>query len=289
MRKITLTSALVIMLVLPSLATAVTLESLSGTADCNSWSADLTINFRMFAMMGRVEYAVVLRDTDGAELERFDFAEFIEIPETATATYTYSGVWSTALDGVYTVTGDFVVYDIFGDGYNMSTDSFSVELVCGSVSDDPDPDACLHRSPYWAANPGQWPVTSLELGGRTSTQDVLMQLLLTRNGRPLGLMVRELIAAKLNLASGGGEDILPVIAKADALLMKRPSGRRNNIGRTNQQAVVLRRALFRYNRSGCPDGNRTGMTEALTGGFDETTGKAAVEVENLGTIKAMYR
>lgn len=289
MRKITLTSALVIMLVLPGLATAVTLDSLSGTADCNSWSADLTISFRMFAMMGRVEYTVILRDADGTEVERFEYGDFIAIPEAQSATFTYGGDWAATPDGTYTVSGEFFVYDVFGDGYNVTSDTFNAELACGSAVDDPDPgEICLNRSPFWAANPGQWPVDHLELGGRTVAQDQLLTILNMRNGRPLALMIRELIAAKLNLASGGSDDIMPVIAKADALLMRNPSGRRN-IGRTFRQAMVLRQALFRYNRRGCPNGNRTGMTEALTGDFGEPAGKASVEIQTLGTIKAMYR
>jgi hypothetical protein len=40
MRNHTLTTALVILLVLPVLAGAATLDSISGTADCNGGSAD---------------------------------------------------------------------------------------------------------------------------------------------------------------------------------------------------------------------------------------------------------
>ncbi len=297
MRNIKTVSALVILLALPTLASAVTLTNLDGTANCDTWSADLTIDFRANAMMARVEYAVVLQDASGAEVDRFDFSEFVDIPDVPTATLTFTGAWSTVLDGNYTVTGDFIVFDVFGDGYNTSTGSFTTDLACGEASggDDPIvPAACLYRSRFWFRNPTSWPVTSLEVGGKTMDQDELMAVLARRGNRFLMFrLMRELISAKLNLANGGSDEIAAIVAEADIYLANRPQNRRE-ARRSHRLAMRLTVALFKYNRGGCTDGGPDGVTMEFGGSFNQydvydSDDKASVEVMTLGTVKAMYR
>lgn len=295
MRNVKTALVLVILLALPNLAAAVTLGSLNGTADCNSWSADLTIDFRDNAMMARVEYAVVLLDDTGAEVERFDFSEFVEVPDTPAMTYTHSGAWTAALDGNYTVTADFIVYDLIGDGYNITTGSFTVALACGSAGGDEDPVAgpvCLYGSRFWSENPAAWPVSSLDIGGQNMDQTELMNVLAMHNNRfPMFILMRELIAARLNLANGGSDEILNVANRADSFLLDRTATRRG-AGRARGEAMRLKAVLAKYNRSGCPDDMAAGVTMEFDGGFDkssELVEKAAIEVMTMGTIKAMYR
>ncbi len=281
MRKITLAATLGILLVLPNLTAAVTLESLSGTADCNVWSADLTIHFRMFAMMARVEYDVVLQNANGVELERFEYSEFIDIPESDTATYSFGEAWSASMDGSYSVTGEFRVFDVFSDGHNMTSDSFTVALDCG----DSGPSAsCVYPPRYWVAHPDQWPLTSMRVAGRTMNQRELLLAMTLLENRALSLLRRELIAARLNLALGRSADIQPAIAKADLFLTRhfwdRPHGRPSKI-----KVNALRRALRAYNRQGCSDEVPTDLARYL--GVDAEP--VEVEVLNLGTVKAMYR
>ena len=241
--------------------------------------------------MARVEYAVVLQDADGVEVDRFDFAEFIDVPDTPTAVFNYSGAWHTALDGDYTVTGDFTVYDIFGDGYNISTGSFNADLACGSaVSEDPDPsEPCIKRVRYWIRHPDAWPVTGLEIAGQEYDQNELRKMMTKRRRRFLTFhLTRQLIAAKLNLANGTKNEILPVVDKADALLADRQTNRRAR-GRNHRRTIRLTVALFMYNRGGCPDGADTGMTVQLGEDFAKSLEQGADEVMTIGSIKAMYR
>ena len=301
MRNFTLTAALVILLVLPTLGSAATLDTLSGTADCNGWSADMSINFRPGAFFVRVEYSVVLQDAGGAEIDRFDFSEFIEIPGTATASYNFSGAWTGALDGNYTVVGEFVVHDIFDGGENVSSASFTNDLACGASGDGGDDPiasgACLNRARYWHGHPEMWPVTKLMVGGHSMDQAELL-VALDRDAPNVDLfgLTRQLIAAELNLANGGDSDIRDVVDASNALLMNYGENARNR-GQARSEANHLEHALHSYNRGGCPDDETSGETLGLDGGFDtmlaksanESADKAAVEVLSLGSIKAMYR
>ena len=78
MRKITLASALLILLATPQFTSAFTLDALSGSADCNGWNANVDIVVRDGAFMGQLEYAVVLRDADGFEVQRFDYSGMLD-------------------------------------------------------------------------------------------------------------------------------------------------------------------------------------------------------------------
>lgn len=290
MRNIKLTCALIILLAVPSLVVAGTLENVSGVADCNSWSADLTISFRPDAMLARVEYTVVLQDAIGTEVDRFEYANFIDVPTTPTAVFSYGGDWNSALDGNYTVTGDFTVYDIFGDGYNASIGTFTSDLTCGTAGSDP---VCVFPARYWARHPDLWPVTSLEISGRMRDQADLLRMLDRSRHQMLGFqLVRELVAAKLNLANGVGADIAPVVAEADDYLSARPKDHRT-VRRGHRWVMRLKARLFQFNRRGCDgppsDGVFVTPSNALAESGEATTDKAAVELMSLGSIKAMYQ
>lgn len=292
MRNFKLISALVILLALPGLAMAGTLENVTGVADCNSWSADLTISFQAHTMMSRVEYTVVVQDATGAEVDRFDFADFIDMADTPTAIYDFGGDWHVLLDGNYTVTADFTVYDIFGDAYNLSYGSFTADLACGDTRGSTEP-VCQHTARYWRRHADLWPVTSLEIGGQTYDQTALMQMLgRTRHHHPhfrrhRGL-IRQLVAAQLNLAAGSPADIQSVVDEANDLLANPPTGRRA-WGHQRRQTQQLRRALRQYNRSGCEGADDKGISMELGDTFDKSADKAAEETMSFGSLKAMYQ
>lgn len=281
MRKITLAATLGILLVLPNLAAAVTLASLSGTADCNAWSADVTIDFRMDAMMARLEYDVVLQNANGIEVERYEFSEFIDIPESSTATYSFGETWSAALDGSYLVSGEFRVFDVFVDGHNMTSDTFAVTLDCG---DSGPSTSCVYTPRYWVAHPDQWPLTSMRVADQTLDQPDLLQAMTLFENRPLSFLLGDLIAARLNLALGGSAEIQPVVDKADMLLTQH-FAERPRAGHFKREVNALRRALRAYNRQGCSEDVMTEFTRYLGNDFDPV----AVQIMNLGTVKAMYR
>ncbi len=288
MRNFKLIPALVILLVLPTLAAAGTLESLSGTADCETWAADLTVSFRPGIMMSRIEWSVVLQDAAGIEVDRFEFAEFIQIPAEPTKVYSFAGTWNPVLDGDYKVTGSFSVFDVFDDGFNETSDSFVIDLACGSVGTDPVGEPCVYSARYWADHPGTWPFSSIEINGRTFDQAAMMQILDGHRHRLMGFaLIRQLIAARLNLANGSADDILPLIAETEDYLASRVMPPRDN--RTSQAlAMRLKAALLHYNQRGCPDAEQSGVTMSLGDDFAGALDKGATEVMSLGSLKAMY-
>lgn len=93
---------------------------------------------------------------------------------------------------------------------------------------NPEPDVgnggdglpCPFSQGFWKNHPSAWPVTSLDLGGETYTQDELITLLKTPvSGDASLILAKQLIAAKLNVANGSNSSsIASTISDADALL-----------------------------------------------------------------------
>jgi hypothetical protein len=73
---------------------------------------------------------------------------------------------------------------------------------------------------FWKNHPDQWPVTQLQLGNVTYTQEQLLAILHQPvRGNGLVLLAHQLIAAKLNVANGADAScIQQTIADADALI-----------------------------------------------------------------------
>ncbi len=82
------------------------------------------------------------------------------------------------------------------------------------------PGVCVRGQGYWKNHPEAWPVTELQLGNVTYTQEELLLILHQPvRGNGLVLLAHQLIAAKLNVANGADAScIQQTIADADALI-----------------------------------------------------------------------
>ena len=82
------------------------------------------------------------------------------------------------------------------------------------------PFACVRGQGYWKNHPDQWPVTDLQLGNVSYTQEQLLAILHQPvRGNGLLILAHQLIAAKLNIAAGADPScIQDTIAAADALI-----------------------------------------------------------------------
>jgi len=301
MRKHITIIALVFLLVLPSMASAVYLDSVTGTADCNGWNADVAVTFRSGAMLVRLEYVVALTDAAGTEMERFEYAAEVDIPAENTMVYSFGDAWTAGLpDGAYLVTCDVLLFDIFPDGRNRFEDGFTTNFECGGTSggggDDPIvTDFCPRGSGYWKNHAAGWPVMNLDLGSENLDQTALLNILNTPpRGDATVILARALIAAKLNQASGAGDDMTGVIADADAYLVDHPVYSNPRKG-DRKAALAFMNDLGDYNSSDCSDeaeSETTGDTFAPSAGKYETLGfdkAASVEVMTMGSLKALYR
>ena len=303
MRKHIPIIALVFLLILPGLASAVYLDSVTGTADCNGWNADVGITFRSGARLVRLEYVVALTDAAGTEMERFEYAAEVDIPAQITMVYSFGEVWTSTLpDGAYTMTCDVVLFDIFPDGQNRFEDGFTAGFECGGDTGggegdgDGDPvvtDFCPRGSGYWKNHPADWPVMDLDLGNENMNQAALLNIL---NSPPRGdataILAQALITAKLNRAGGAGEDTAGVIAGADAYLVDHPVF--SNPSKADRHAALAYMDdLGEYNSGDCDnDADAAGDSLSPIAGSNETMGfdkAASVEVMSMGSLKALYR
>ena len=137
-------------------------------------------------------------------------------------------------------------------------------------------DGCAYTPDYWAENPDAWPVDQLDVGKITRDKNELLALLDTRgNGPNLGQLMRETIAAKLNVANGAPADIGPYITWADGLLLWGKIKGHTTITVVGDMNTIndVRRVLADYNAQGCP--GAAGKT------FEETT--------SFSGLKARYK
>ena len=84
----------------------------------------------------------------------------------------------------------------------------------------PTPAGCVFSQGYWKNHPEAWPVTELQLGNTTYTQEQLRAILHEPvRGNGLLILAHQEIAAKLNIANGAdGSCIQQTLADADALI-----------------------------------------------------------------------
>ena len=129
------------------------------------------------------------------------------------------------------------------------------------------PGVCVRGQGYWKNHPEAWPVTELQLGNVTYTQQELLDILHDPvRGNGLLILAHQLIAAKLNIAAGADPTCIEeTIAEADALigdLVIPPVG---NGYLAPRDAAPLAGLLGRFNEGGmcapsCDHGPRPTMT-----------------------------
>lgn len=89
----------------------------------------------------------------------------------------------------------------------------------GSSTNPISEEDCTLTQGYWKNHPGEWPVASLELGTVTYTKAELLSILdepVAGNG--LLSLSHQLIATKLNVASGSTNTVSVEIGQADSLI-----------------------------------------------------------------------
>jgi len=90
----------------------------------------------------------------------------------------------------------------------------------GTPTPSATPGGCVFGFGYWKNHPQAWPVTELQLGNVTYTQDQLLSIMHEPvHGNGLVSLAHHLITAKLNVANGADPScIQQTIADADALI-----------------------------------------------------------------------
>jgi hypothetical protein len=92
-------------------------------------------------------------------------------------------------------------------------------LRCHSRSASATPGGCVRGQGYWKNHPSAWPVTELQLGNVTYTQQQLLDILHQPvRGNGLLILAHQLIAALLNIANADPSCIQTTIDEANALI-----------------------------------------------------------------------
>jgi hypothetical protein len=107
---------------------------------------------------------------------------------------------------------------------------------------------CARTQGFWKNHEDAWPVEELLLGNVTYTKSELLTILRTPpRGDATYILIRQLIAAKLNVASGADPaEIESTLADADAWLTEHPLGSKPR-GRDRQPGLDLAERLDDYN------------------------------------------
>lgn len=107
---------------------------------------------------------------------------------------------------------------------------------------------CTLTQGFWKNHGEAWPVEELILGGITYTKAELLAILRTPpRGDATYVLIHQLIAAKLNVASGADPTaIATVLADADAWLVAHPLGSKPS-GADREAGIALAEALDDFN------------------------------------------
>jgi|GEM_PF-2941359 len=274
----------------PGFTGAAEITEFSANADCTGWNATATFAFADGEFFTDMDYSVSLVDPAGGTMEYANWSGSLSRMEEAVIIKMYSDSWGEDLTENYTAR---FVFHLSG-----TETVFETDVACGTADggDGGDgevaPEPCHLPYYWWRRHTDQWPVQSLILGDMKMSQAELVQSQRGRNRFDRRMpLVRQIIAAKLNLANGASDDILPHLDAADDFLREYPLDRRvsrRQMRRLRREIHALRAPLRDYNRLGCPDGT------PVPGGCDADAGnadKAAMSTSDstFENIKAMYR
>ncbi len=265
--------------------------SLQGMADCEGWGCMATLNYPAGVYSADLDYSVVLTEQSGAEVVRFDWAGVVNRFEDATMVKMFDDVWGQSLDTVYLATFTF---HFLGEEAVMTFDVVCGDPVDPGEGDDPVVEPC-HRTYFaWRADPDSWPLTELLIGQQMFQQDELLKLRLDRRARFVSGLVRQVVAAKLNVAAGCADDIVGTLERADQLLASAFAGERARGRRWNMDLRKVQRQLQVYNNQPCDGAVMRGLDHTLIFGdtqLDDDADKTG-QMEDSVTfsgLKAMYR
>jgi len=126
--------------------------------------------------------------------------------------------------------------------------SVALDLTAtGTIHND---DACPRSTDDWAANPAQWPVTHLLIGGVDYGEQDLLNLLGSNDGDASTRLARELAGTRLNLAAGSDPAIESLADQIDTFLEQYPPGSKPT-GGVRLTALDFKDQLESYNTDPC--------------------------------------
>ncbi len=164
----------------------------------------------------------------------FDFSDMLEWPMEFTASgavnYSLEITHEGVCEEVFSLTNTATLTEADTLTAHESTSLLVLQgPACGSGDEDPDPVGCTRTQGYWKThgpvgcrkgkNANEWEVVTLQLGNLTYTDSQLCAILSQPvKGNGLLSLAHQLIAAKLNMATGTAPNPTATIAQADLLI-----------------------------------------------------------------------
>lgn len=185
-------------------------------ADCDGWTIDGEVSVSDDPWAD-VTYLVQLSNGDGLVAEFTDTERFYD----GETPFSYGGPWGLDLCGDYDVSIEIhLVSDRYtDDGY------FTTSFTCDCPPPPPPPDGCSYTPGYWKNHPDAWPVDGLEVGCVEYTKEELLEIFdMPTRGDATVKLFHHLVAAKLNVLSGGPDVIDDAIMAGDDFLCSYPLG-----------------------------------------------------------------
>ena len=213
--------AVALMLLCLSAAQANSLKQIEVVADCEGFTITVTgVTYK--SLVSHVAYDLMLLRA-GQEGTPILVSGTFDVPAghfdgyQDTPPVVFQGVWPTVLCGTYTTEAQLTLISYY-NGELYSELPYSAE---GPLVDCPCDDQWCPRTPgYWKNHPESWPVLELQIGDTIYSQDELLVMLwVPVRGNVSVILIKHLIAAKLNLLAGAdGASVANVIIQADMLL-----------------------------------------------------------------------
>jgi len=285
MRNILAAAAIALALLSPGAAFAVQFYTVDLVADCNGWTSNVEIWFREGYTDASLQYAAVVIDAAGFEVERFEDSVAFPVGNSGVVTYTYAGTFSTPPQSGWLVSVEYVLNDNFVDGFNRFEEVVTAAPDCAG---DPGAPLCCRTADWWRRNPDAWPATSLTVGGAVLDAAALQRALNRRAwGQPALLLTRQLVAAEFNALANGDASMDPALKSADAWLVAHAS-RGRGPGGDQETAAALAEPLLAYNGLGCAGDGAAAAGEIAQ---DRAALEKALPTEavGFGELKARYR
>jgi len=205
----------------------------------------------------------LFRITLSCPFDRAVTAHYATADESALAGFDYTPV-EGELDLPSGATETKVAVPVLGDEVHELHETFRLELSEAGpagqvVSLDPvgvglilNDDFCARSHGFWKTHGELWPTDWLSIGGVEYGVADLQAFLEAKGGDATLHLVRELVAAKLNLLVGSDPGIVPTIEDADAYLAAFPPGSDPKSG-DRQLAEGLKDSLEAYNNPRCEE------------------------------------
>ncbi len=135
-RLLLMSTVLIAVLMLPALASATHFTDLVAIGDCEGFTAQVGVHFRIDAEYLDLHYDVAVLDVNNLEIVVVSGDVHVVHDGDQDITIMVSDMFNMALDGTYVVSGLFTLTAPYPGGVDEDSIAFENGIECGSVADE---------------------------------------------------------------------------------------------------------------------------------------------------------